>query len=69
MPIIKDDKLYDTAKWTAAVFLPALNILWVAIATVWHLPAVQEISTTLAALNAFLGAIVGISNVQYNKEQ
>lgn len=67
MPLINDDKVYDVAKWMAMVFLPALNILWVALATVWHLPFVQEVSTSLAALNAFLGAIVGISNVQYSK--
>jgi hypothetical protein len=69
MPLINNSKLYDILKWTAAIFLPALNVLWVALATVWGLGLVQEVATTIAATNAFLGALVGVSNVQYNKEK
>jgi hypothetical protein len=68
MAIISNSTVYDIAKWTAAVFLPALNVLWVAVASVWGFSYIQEISTTLAAVNAFLGAVVGVSNAQYNKE-
>lgn len=68
MPLISNNTLYDNAKWTAAVFLPALNVLWIAVATVWGLMYVQEIATSIAAVNAFLGALVGVSNVQYTKE-
>jgi len=69
VPIINNDKLYSLAKWTAAVFLPALQVLWLALAPTWHIGLVNEVSVTIAALNAFLGAIVGISNVQYNAEK
>ena len=65
--LISNNKLYDLAKWTASVFLPAVNVLWVGLATVWGLPLVQEVSTTLLAVNLFLGTLVGVSNVQYNQ--
>lgn len=69
MPLIKNNKVYDLAKWTAVVVLPALNVLWVAVATVWGIPFVQEVSTTLTAINTFLGALVGFSNAQYNSKE
>ena len=61
------NKLYDTLKWVALILLPALAVFWVAIATVWHLPYVQEIETTIIAVDTFLGALIGVSANKYNK--
>ena len=68
MLLITSSKWYDLAKWSAAVFIPALQVLWLALSTVWGWPFQEEVSITIAAVNAFLGAIVGISNNQYLKE-
>ena len=68
MALINNDKLYSVAKWTAAILLPSLQVLWLALAPTWHIGLVNEVSVTIAALNAFLGALVGVSNIQYVKE-
>lgn len=69
MAIISNSTLYSTLKWTAAILLPALQVLWLALAPTWHIGLVNEVSVTIAAANAFLGALVGVSNVQYNTEK
>jgi len=68
MALIQNEQLYSLAKWTAAIFLPALQVLWLALAPTWNIGLVNEVSVTIAAANAFLGTIVGVSNVQYTKE-
>lgn len=62
-----DNKLYDILKWVAMLFLPALAVLTKTIFTVWGIPYGDEIATTIMAVDAFLGAILGISTIQYNK--
>lgn len=63
-----DDKWYDVLKWVAMLFLPALAVLVKTIFAVWSIPLGDQISTTIMALDAFLGAILGISTIRYNKE-
>lgn len=62
-----NDKLYDVLKWVAMLFLPALAVLIKTVFTVWQIPYGDEISTTIMAIDAFLGAILGISSIQYKK--
>lgn len=62
-----DSKLYDVLKWCAALFLPALAVLVKTVFAVWGLPYGDQISTTIMAVDAFLGAILGISHIQYQK--
>lgn len=64
-----NDKLYDVLKWVAMLFLPALAVLVKTVFAVWKIPYGDEISTTIMALDAFLGAILGISSNLYKKEQ
>lgn len=70
MSLISNNKLYDLAKWTAMVFLPAINVFWVSVAPVWGVDEnlVDNVSITLVGLNALLGALLGVSNAQYHKE-
>ncbi len=63
-----NDRIYDVLKWVAMLFLPALAVLVKTVFTVWSIPYGDEISTTIMAVDAFLGAILGISTIQYNKE-
>lgn len=59
------NRLYDLLKWMAMFFLPALAILIQSIFAIWSLPYGEEISATVVAINAFLGACLGISSIQY----
>lgn len=58
---------YDKLKWIAQILLPALGTLYFALSKVWGLPYATEIVGTITAIDAFLGAVLGISTSQYNK--
>lgn len=62
-----DNKIYDVLKWIAQYLLPALATLYFAVAQVWGLPYGEQIVGTITAIDTFLGVILGISTVQYNK--
>ena len=64
---IKNDKIYDVLKWIAQLFLPALGTLYSALAAIWGFPYGEQIMSTILAIDTFLGAILGISNMQYKK--
>lgn len=61
------NKAYDTLKWIAQYLLPAIGTLYFALASIWALPYGEQIVGTITAVDAFLGAILGISTMQYNK--
>ncbi len=61
------DKVYDTLKWIALVVLPAIATLYFALAGIWGFPYGEQIVGTITAIDAFLGALLGISNVMYLK--
>lgn len=61
------NKVYDCLKWIAQILLPALGTLYYAVAKIWGLPYVEEIVGTITAVDLFLGALLGISTIQYNK--
>lgn len=63
------NKWYDRLKWLAQYFLPALGTLYFALSSIWGLPYGEQIVGTITAIDAFLGAILGISAVQYNKDK
>ena len=58
---------FDVLKWIAILLLPSLATLVAVIFKIWNLPYGNEIAQTITALAAFLGAILGISSVQYKK--
>ena len=62
-----NDKVYDVLKWIAMYLLPALGTLYFALAGIWGLPYGDQIVGTITAIDTFLGVILGISTVQYNK--
>lgn len=66
--MIMSDKIYDILKWVALIFIPALGTLYFALSTIWGLPYGEQIVGTLTAVDTFLGALLGISTYQYNKE-
>lgn len=63
-----NNKTYDILKWVAQLLLPALGALYFALAGLWGFPYGEQIVGTITAVDAFLGAILGLSTVAYNKE-
>lgn len=61
------NKVYDILKWIALIVLPALATLYFAVAQIWGLSYGEEIVGTITAIDAFLGALLGVSNITYNK--
>lgn len=62
------NKIYDTLKWVAQMFLPAVGTLYFALAEVWSLPYAPEVVGTITAIDTFLGVMLGVSTAQYNKK-
>ena len=62
------NKTYDILKWIAMILLPALGTLYFALAGIWGLPFGEQIVGTIAAIDTFLGVILGISTSQYNRQ-
>ena len=62
-----NNKVYDVLKFIALVVLPALGTLYFALSTIWGLPYGEQIVGTITAIDTFLGALLGISSVKYNK--
>lgn len=61
------NKTFDTLKWVAQYLLPAAGVLFGVLATTWNLPYGTQITATIAAADTFLGACLGISTHNYNK--
>ena len=63
-----DNKTYDVLKWIAQVVLPAAGTAYFGLSSIWGLPYGEQIVGTLTVIDAFLGALLGISTAQYKKE-
>lgn len=63
--IIKNEKLYQALKWIVTVFLPALIALWLGLAKIWNFPLAEEIGATMALVEAFIAALLGIGSIKY----
>ncbi len=61
------NKLYDVLKYIAMIVLPALAVLYSTLAGLWGLPYPKEISETIMAIDAFMGAVLMLSSANYKK--
>lgn len=62
-----NNKTYDILKWIAQILLPALGTLYFALSKIWGFPFATEVVGTIAAIDTFLGAVLGISTTNYKK--
>ena len=62
------NRVYDCLKFLCTILLPAIGTLYFALSQIWGLPLAEEIVGTLSAVAVFIGAVIGISTAQYNKE-
>ena len=63
------DKIYDILKWVTMIVLPALATAYVGLASIWGWPYADEVAKTTAVVCTLLGALLGISTAQYNKNK
>lgn len=61
------NKVYDILKYVAQIALPALGTLYFALSQIWGLPYGEQIVGTIAAVDACLGVLLGISTAIYNR--
>ena len=62
------NKVYDVLKWITILLLPASAVLYKTLAQEWGLPYDMQIPNTINAVTVFLGAILGISCFNYDKD-
>lgn len=64
-----NNKTYDVLKWCVMICIPALATAYVALAPLWGWPLADAISQTANIVCTLLGALLGISTAQYNKQK
>ena len=63
------DKVYDILKWAAIIALPALSTFLVVVSKIWGWADMGSmIAQTVTAVAVLLGALLGVSSVNYNKD-
>lgn len=62
------DKAYDILKWLVLIVIPALTTFYCVIDRLFGWGYAEIVATISAALCTCIGAIVGISTAQYNKD-
>lgn len=67
--MIFSNKVFDVLKWIALVVLPASASLLIGIGEVWGIGIMPQIAQTITVVDAFLGALLGVSTIQYNRSQ
>ncbi len=60
-------RVYDVLRDIAQVYLPAAGTLYAALAVLWGLPAAEQITGTVLAVDTALGTILKLSTSSYNK--
>lgn len=61
------NKTYDILKWVALVGLYALATLVNGIGDIWNISYTEQIVQTINLVGTVLGIVLGISNINYNK--
>ena len=63
------DKVYDILKWISLTFLPAIAALYYGLGNIWGFPYIEQIVGTIAVIETFIGALIGLSTISYNKSK
>lgn len=65
-----NDKWFDILKWVSIVCLPALSTFIVVISKIWGWADLGSmIAQTITAVAVLLGALLGVSTIQYKKSE
>ena len=63
-----NNKIYDILKWFTLVFMPALTTFVGLILNCFEVEGTEIILTIMTGFTTFLGAILGISNINYKNK-
>lgn len=63
-----NDRVYDILKWFVLVVIPALTVFYSVIDEVFQIGYSDIVCKLSAGLCACLGAVLGISTAEYNKD-
>ena len=63
-----NDKLYNVLKWVALIALDAIGVAYQSLADVWVLPYGTEVMKTCSIFSVLIGALIGVSSYNYNKD-
>lgn len=63
-----NSKIYDVLKWVAIIAMPAVAVLISSLGQIWGWADADKITLTINAVALCLGALIGVSSYQYNKE-
>lgn len=66
-----ENRVYDILKWVALIALPALSTLISVVLPLWNVcdeGTVTAIVGTISAISVFLGSLLGVSSINYNKK-
>ena len=61
------DKVYQYLRWVAAILMPATVTLVAAVLAATGHDSAAIIVAILAAVNTFIGSLVGVSSYEYNR--
>jgi len=62
-----NNKWYNVLKFIAQIALPGLGTFYFTLGDLWNFPNVAQVVGTIMAIDTFLGVLLGLSSVQYNK--
>ena len=62
-----NDSVYKILSYVALIILPAVATLYFALSGIWGWPYGEQIVGSITAIDAFLGAALGVSNAAYKK--
>ena len=62
------DSVYNILKWITMIVLPACATAYVGLAAIWGWPYADQVAKTTTVICTLLGALLGISTAQYNKD-
>lgn len=66
-----ENRVYDVLKWVALIALPALATLISVVLPLWGVcdeGTVTAVVGTITAFATFLGTLLGVSSINYNKK-
>lgn len=59
--------LYDILKFITTIVAPAAGTAYYGLAAIWGFPAGEQVVGTIVIIETFIGAVLLISTVRYNK--
>ena len=65
--MIFPDKVYNILKWISVIVLPALATLYGVIGKACDIPQTDTVVIIISAVATFIGTLIGVSTVSYNK--